>query len=376
MRSWRNLFRSLATYDWVLITVVIILVMIGLAAIYSVDLSRGSTLTFFPKQTIAFAIGMTGLFVAGALHVAFYRSIAKVMYIGSVASLILVLFLGSEIRGTTGWFRFAGFSFQPAELTRLAIILFLGWLIYRYGRRFRSWQFIVASGLVTMVCVGLIMLQPDLGSALVIAGIWFGLLLLVETKKRYIIGLLCIFVITATFGWFGFLKDYQKARLSAFINPNDPACAETTCYNVRQSLVAIGAGGITGRGLGFGSQSQLHFLPEAQTDFIFSVIAEELGLIGVMIIILLYMVLLWRLVAIAKNCQNDFATYTVLGIALVFLIQIVINIGGTTGLLPLTGVTLPFISYGGSSLIMSCLLIGIAESITHANKQQVGGLIS
>ncbi|MBT7755214.1 MAG: FtsW/RodA/SpoVE family cell cycle protein, partial [Candidatus Magasanikbacteria bacterium] len=112
------------------------------------------------------------------------------------------------------------------------------------------------------------------------------------------------------------------------------------------------------------------------TDFIFSVIAEELGLIGVMIIILLYLVLLWRLVAIAKNCQNDFATYTVLGIALVFLIQIVINIGGTTGLLPLTGVTLPFISYGGSSLIMSCLLIGIAESITHANKQQVGGLIS
>jgi len=148
--------------------------------------------------------------------------------------------------------------------------------------------------------------------------------------------------------------------LLTFIHPErDPLGSG---YNVTQSIIAVGSGKIFGRGLGFGSQSQLHFLPEAQTDFIFSVIGEELGFIGVNIMLIVYVVLLWRLVHIAKNCTSDFSAYTVLGIALLFLFQMIVNVGAAIGILPLTGVTLPFVSYGGSSLLINMILIGISES--------------
>ena len=150
-----------------------------------------------------------------------------------------------------------------------------------------------------------------------------------------------------------------------FINPNlDPLGSG---YNVAQSIIAIGSGNINGRGLGFGSQSQLHFLPEAQTDFIFAVIGEELGFVGTSIVLGLYVILLWRLFYISQKCRDDFSAYLVLGIAFIFFFQIIINIGATLGLLPVTGVTLPFLSYGGSSLVINFFLIGIAESVVKSS---------
>lgn len=351
-------------FDWVLPIVVFVLTVIGIAAIYSVDLSRGETLTFFPTQVIALGIGMIVFFVAASLHVTVYQSVARLVYIAAIGLLVAVLFFGTTVRGTTGWFRLGSLSFQPAEFAKVGLVLFLAWLISRHGRRFDRPRFVLSTGLIALLPVGLIMLQPDLGSALILLGVWIGLLILSGTKKRYIGGILLFGAALFVLGWFFVFANYQKERVLTFLDPaRDPL---GTGYNVAQSVIAIGAGKIFGRGLGFGSQSQLHFLPETQTDFIFSVIAEELGFVAVMLVFGLYLLVLWRLLALARACQDDFRTYVVLGIFLIFLIQIVLNIGAAAGLLPVTGIPLPFLSYGGSSLIVNFLLIGIVESIARS----------
>ncbi len=356
--------RSLSVFrdvDWMLILVSIILAAVGLSAIYSVDLSRDAELTFFPTQAIAFGLGLIMLFILGSFHISVYQSSARIAYAVAIILLILVLFFGVTIRGTTGWFRVGGFSFQPAEFAKAALILFLPWWIHLHGRRFDRWQFVFTSGFLSFLPAVLILLQPDAGSAFIVLSLWFGMLLLTGTKKRYIALLVGLSVLAASLAWVFVFQPYQKDRLRTFLDPqHDPLGAG---YNVVQSIIAVGSGQLFGRGLGFGSQSQLHFLPEAQTDFIFSVIAEELGFVGVSVVILLYLALLGRLLWIAASARNDFAAYTVVGIALIFFIHLLVNVGGATGMLPLTGVTLPFLSYGGTSLLISFSLIGIALSV-------------
>lgn len=360
--------RIVRQYDWFVLGSVSTLILLSLVSLYSIDRSRGDELIFFQTQSIAFAIGLAVLFFMSTVHVVMYYSMARVFYIFAFFLLTAVLFFGATIRGTTGWFRFAGFSFQPAEFAKVALILFLGYLIQKQARRFDKWQFVVSSGITTGILAGLILLQPDLGSAVVISGIWFGVLALAGVRKRYMIFLVLMVVFGAVMGWFFFFQDYQKERVLNFLDPaRDPLGAG---YNVSQSMIAIGAGQLLGRGLRFASQSQLHFLPEAQTDFIFSVISEGLGFLAGMFVLTLYGILLWRLIRIAKMSTDDFSSYTVVGIALLFFIQIVINIGGTVGLLPVTGVTLPFLSYGGSSLIINLLLIGIVQAIQRSNMRR------
>lgn len=364
MRLIRSFFLSLRRLDWILIVVTIILTAVGLSAIYSVDLSRGETLQLFPTQIVAAGLGLLALLVASGLHVSVYQSGARVMYLAAAALLVAVLFFGVTIRGTTGWFRLSGFSFQPAELAKVALIIFLAWWIERHRRRFERWQYVFTSGLATGVLAVLIMLQPDVGSAFILSGVWFFLLLLTGTRKRYIAALIAVVAVIFMAGWFAFFQPYQKQRILTFFNPDLDSLGSG--YNVTQSIIAVGSGQFFGRGLGFGSQSQLHFLPEAQTDFIFSVIAEELGFIGVAIVMFLYGLLIFRLVRIARLCRDDFSAYTVLGIALLFLIHFIVNVGGAVGLLPVTGVTLPFVSYGGSSLLINYFLIGIAQSVARS----------
>lgn len=351
-------------FDWLLILAASLLTCIGLATIYSVDLSRGGVLNFFSTQAISFGLALLVLFTAAFIHYSFFESGAGLAYLAALVLLLGVLFFGTTINGTRGWFRVAGFSFQPVEFAKAALIIFLAWRIERQGRRFERPQFVLATGALAGFLIGLIMLQPDLGSGAVLAGIWLGLLLLTKTPKRYLAILGALAVMGALIGWVGFFKDYQKDRVLTFLNPeHDPLGSG---YNVRQSMIAVGSGGFWGRGLGFGSQSQLHFLPEAQTDFIVSVIGEELGFVGLAGMLALYGLLLWRLVLIAQGARSDFAAYTVLGIALLFFIQLVINTGAAFGVLPVTGVTLPFVSYGGSSLIINYGLVGLAQSIARA----------
>lgn len=359
-------FSAWKKFDWILALAVLVLSVISIATIYSVDLSRGEDLNYFPTQIIALALAVLVFFIASQLHISFYESISPILYFISILLLILVLFFGTTIRGTTGWFRISGFSFQPAELAKIALIIFLAWRIERQARRFEKIQFIIVTGLISLLPVGLILLQPDFGSAMILASIWFSMLIAVGTKRKYIISIILLGLTTFIAGWFFLFTTNQKERILTFVNPERSPL--TYGYNVSQSIIAIGSGEFFGRGLGFGSQSQLHFLPEAHTDFIFSVISEELGFIGSFLVLIIYFIILWRLINIAKHCNNDFQAYTIIGIAIVFFLHITINIGAAIGILPVTGVTLPFLSYGGSSLIINFSLIGIAESATQSQK--------
>lgn len=352
---------SSRSFDWILFLSVLLLIAIGLEAVYSVDLSRGPELVFFKKQFIACGIGVAVALFASMLHYSWFRSGAKLAYAAAFTLLVGVLLVGQKINGTRGWFVVGGFSFQPAEFAKVAIILLIAAIVAHFGRRFERPLFFFGTGAIALVLMLLIMKQPDLGSAIVIGVIWFGLMYLVGARSRHLAGLVVLGLIFSVAAWFLFLQEYQKDRLLNFVNPDrDPL---GTGYNVTQSTIAVGAGKVFGRGLGFGSQSQLRFLPEAQTDFVFSVIGEELGFAGTAILVTLYGVMLWRLILIMKNTNDDFVSATIGGIIVLFAGQFFINIGAEIGLLPVTGVTLPFVSYGGSSLIINLFLVGIAESM-------------
>ncbi len=340
---------------------VLLLIAMGMEAVYSVDLSRGPELVLFKKQFIAFGIGMVLVVFASMLHYSWFRSGAKLAYAFALFLLGFVLVFGQTIRGTRGWFVLGGFSFQPVEFAKVAIILILAAVVAHFGRRFERPLFFFGTGAMALIMMVLVMSQPDLGSAVLIGTIWFGLMYLVGARARHIGGLVVVGLFFSVVAWFFLLQPYQKDRLLNFVHPDrDPL---DTGYNVTQSTIAVGAGKLFGRGLGFGSQSQLRFLPEAQTDFVFSVIGEELGFAGSAILVILYGVMLWRLVIIMKDTNDDFVSATIAGIIVLFSSQFFINIGAEIGLLPVTGVTLPFVSYGGSSLMINLLLIGIAESM-------------
>ncbi len=358
---WKKIRFYLQSYDWVLITAVFFLVAVGLAAIYSVDLSQGENFNLLYTQLAALIIGTAGLVIGSSLHVTVYKKYARPFYFLVLILLVGVLFFGVKISGTRGWYRFAGLSLQPVELGKIALILILSLLTTKIGRRFYEFKFLASTIFLTFLIVGLVLLQPDLGSAFILVGIWVSYLIFTGVKKEYLLGLFATSFLIGVFGWFFILEGYQKERLVTFLNPQrDPLGA---AYNLRQSIIAVGSGGWIGRGLGFGSQSQLKFLPEAHTDFIFSVIAEELGFIGSMLIIISFFVLVWRLIRIAEKSSNEFGSYVVFGIAAFFLLQFLLNIGSAVGLAPIIGVTLPFVSYGGSSLVVNLFLIGIAESV-------------
>lgn len=358
----RRLFSQNAwRLDWVLIIAAVVLAGVGLVSIYSVDLSRGDTKQFFSTQAVSLILGLVAALVTANIHVYRYEKGARVLFFACVILLIGVFFLGTTIRGTRGWYRMFGFSFQPVEVAKIALILFLAWRIERAGRQFAKTNFLWATAVMSGLLVIPVLLQPDFGSAAVMMAVWFGLILVAGLRPKTVMALAGAGVLALVFSWVFLFKDYQKDRILTFAYPErDPLGAG---YNVNQSIIAIGSGQFFGQGLGSGSQSQLHFLPEAQTDFILAVVGEELGFVGLALALGLYGLIFSRLVKIAREAKTDFGAYTAVGIVILFSVQLTVNAGAAMGLLPVTGVTLPFVSYGGTSLISNFILIGIAESV-------------
>lgn len=357
----RLLARAFAPYDIPLLCATGGLLMFGLLAIASVDLSRGVGFVFLQRQLIALAIGVFAAIVLARIHPEFFRATSRWWYVAGVALLILVLVAGVTVRGTRGWFSLGGFLFQPVEFMKVALVLTLARIIDRRGRVFHSALFFFGTGLIAIIPFALVMLQPDLGSALILVAVWLWLVLFVGTRRAYVLLLVGSVVVAALVAWFVVLQPYQKDRLISFVRPEvDPRGAG---YNVQQSIIAVGSGKFFGRGFGYGSQNQLSFLPERQTDFIFSVIGEELGFIGVLALWVCFGVVGWRLLVRAGRCRDDFSLMVLMGVFGLWLIQVVVNVGGTLGMVPVTGITLPFVSYGGSSLVMNLALLGVAQSI-------------
>jgi rod shape determining protein RodA len=234
------------------------------------------------------------------------------------------------------------------------------------GEKLKSFRYVILSGIYVAIPVFLILIEPDLGSALVVFFTWFAMLLFSRMNKKHLVSLVGVILLIAVIGWFFVLAPYQKNRVYTFINPStDPLGSG---YNVLQSIIAVGSGGFLGRGVGRGFQSQLKFLPERQTDFIFASTAEELGLLGSLFILAMFGTLLYRMIKTVQRSRDNFGMYLSLGIFFMLLIQVLINVGMNVGILPVTGIPLPFLSYGGSSLITTFAALGLAQSIVARQK--------
>ena len=278
----------------------------------------------------------------------------------SMGILSVVLLWGSTVRGTAGWLHFGFFQVQPVEMAKLTLIIFLASFISKKKTELGEIVRIIVSFVLVFVLVVLVLKQPDLGSALVLSGIWAGMLFVSGIRIKHLILLLVVGMTVIGSSWF-FLAPYQKDRVLTVLEPQaDP---KGSGYNVMQAIVAVGSGGLNGKGIGHGSQSQLNFLPEKHTDFIFSVIAEELGLFGSFLVLFLYGVILYRLKCIALSSQDNFGYLLTVGVMIMLFVQMLVNIGMNIGILPVTGIPLPLLSYGGSSLVTVLAALGLVSGV-------------
>jgi len=347
--------------DKYLLIVSALLISVGLLMIYSTT-HADQGLELFTRQIIFAAGGVLLLVFFAVLDYRYLRRLNGYIYAAGVASLAGVLFFGFNIRGSQRWYDLGFFQLQPVEFMKLALIIFLASFFSRKISQMHLKKNVAISLLAAIVPVALTLLQPDLGSAIVLGGIWFGMLLASKVNKKHIAFLLLGLLVVSVFAWFYILEDYQKNRVLTFLDP--AADPQGTGYNAVQSITAVGSGGFFGRGFARGVVSQLRFLPERQTDFIFASLAEELGLLGSSFLLVLLFLWFQRMVKIMHDSRENFGMLLALGIFVYLFVQTFVNIGMNIGIMPITGIPLPLISYGGSSMVTSLIAIGILLSIS------------
>lgn len=353
------MLRALYKFDWILVAIALLLMGASLLALYSLSVGQEGT-NYFLRQAVFVSLGIMALFFGASLD---YRHVGKystAIYFGTLLLLTAVLFFGVTVRGTAGWLSFGAFQVQPVEIAKVSLIIFLASFISRKKTELGEWARVIASLILSAFTIFLVLRQPDLGSSLVLGSIWTGMIIVSGLRFKHFFVLFLLGSLLLGGSWFA-LADYQKERLETFIHPErDP---QGGGYNVLQAMVAVGSGGVTGKGIGHGTQSQLSFLPEKHTDFIFAVIAEELGLIGAFFILFLYLGLLFRIRRIGDEASDNFGYLLVVGVLVMLFSQIFINIGMNVGLLPVTGLPAPLLSYGGSSLVSICFSLGLILSV-------------
>ena len=359
----RQIILHFKRLDWVLIITVFLLVLIGLLSVYSSSINRGG-FSDFKKQLIFFGIGIVLMFIFTFFDWRVFREnpyLILGLYFVSILGLAGLFFFAPEIRGVKGWYKLGAVSIDPIEFTKIILIILLAkYFSMRHIEMYKI-NHILLSGLYVLLPAVLIFFQPDLGSVLILAVLWIGILIVSGIKLRHFLILaLCGFLILVL-SWGFLLKDYQKERVAGFIAPQVEPLGINWSQN--QAKIAIGSGGVFGQGIGSGSQTQYGFLTEPKTDFIFSAIAEETGLVGTTILLLLFLFLIRRIIKIAVFSQTNFSRFFTVGFSIVLVSQIFIHIGMNLGLLPIIGISLPFVSYGGSGLIFTLIGVGILLNI-------------
>jgi rod shape determining protein RodA len=362
--------RRLARLDWILMVAVLALLVLSTLLVAAATTHHGAAggdqTAFVRKHVVNIVIGLVLLALVCATDHRWVRIVAPAVYLASLLGLVLVLVMGSTINGSKSWIDVAGMSIQPSEFAKLAVVIGMALVLAeRTEGRWRSrvgGRDVAAMLLVAAVPAVLIILQPDLGTMLVLSATVFGVLAAAGTPRRWL-ALLAAGGVVAAAGVVagGFLKPYQIHRFMAFTDPSlDPKGAG---YNVQQARIAIGNGGLFGQGLFHGTQTNGGYVPEQHTDFIFTVAGEELGLVGSALLIGLLVVVLWRALRIAARTDDLFGRVAAAGIACWFGFQAFQNIGMCLGIMPVTGVPLPFVSYGGSSMFAGLLAIGLLQNI-------------
>jgi len=355
------MFSHLRKLDWRLMFIVLLLSVVGLLTIYGIG--SPESFTFFKKQFLFIIIGFVFMIGLSFFDYRIFKNnsfVLIILYIASLLSLLLVL-SSQGIRGATSWFQLGSLRFEPIEFVKIISILFLAkYFSFRHIEMYRI-RHLIISGFYISLLIVIVFLQPDLGSILVLLSIWLGIVIVSGIKIRHLIIMLLILAIVSTGAWIFILKDYQKGRITTFLNPeNDPYGKG---YHISQSLIAVGSGRLFGQGLGLSSQAGLKFLPEQHNDFIFATLSERRGLAGVAFLLILFALLFWRLIKIALESNNNFSRLFISGFIIMIFSQVIINIGMNIAIVPITGLTLPLVSYGGSSLISIFIGLGIIQSI-------------
>lgn len=351
----------------------LLLLGISLAVLYSISMATQSQdfLSVFWRQAIFILIGIVVLIIFSTISYQTLKFHSTTGYFLTLLILIGVLLFGRSIRGTAGWIGMGSFHIQPVEIAKLSLVIFLASFISQKKMELEEAGRLIASLILSGIMIFLVIRQPDFGSAMVLIGIWLGTTLVSGISRKKIIIMILLGLSVSFAGWFR-LQPYQKDRVLNLIHPKniDP---RGSGYNVIQSMIAVGSGGINGKGIGHGSQSQLNFLPEKHTDFIFASIAEELGLFGSLLVIGLYSLIFYRMRVIALSAPDNFSYLVVVGIMSMFFVQIIENIGMNIGIMPVTGIPLPLLSYGGSSLLVVLASIGILNNIYSHQESVVSG---
>jgi rod shape determining protein RodA len=378
-----------ARVDWVLLLATLSLAGIGTMLVWSAtlnqtDLTGEQPTAYAVRHLVNLGIGIVLGLVVAATDYRWVRIWTPVVYVASIAGLVLVFTpgIGAEINGSRSWIDLGGLSLQPAEFAKLAVIVSMALVVAEKaeGRRtsmasgsLRDLDVLILLS-IAAVPAALILMQPDLGTMLVLSATVFGFIALAGAPARWLIGLVVGAIMTAVVGvQVGVLDDYQVDRFAAFTNPAlDPLGAG---YNTQQARIAIGNGGLFGQGLFEGTQTQSGFVPEQHTDFVFTVVGEELGLVGSTAVIALLALLLWRALVIARQAEDMFGRLVAGGIVCWFGFQAFQNIGMCLGIMPVTGVPLPLVSYGGTSMFVTLLAIGLLQNIHLRTDHQLGGVV-
>lgn len=348
--------------DWLLLLFILPIVSAGLVTMKSF-VPGATEENFFGRQLIWIGVSLVVFFVFSFIDFRFLKrtDVLISLFLFFSGLLLLLFIVGHASHGARSWFSLGFFSFQPADMMKLVVILVLAKYFSRRHVEIRNIKHIFISALYALIPFVLVLLSPDFGSAIILFCIWFGMTLVSGISKTHLamvgVGVLLVFVVL----WTSVFAPYQKARIANFLNPL--ANIHGSGYNALQSTIAVGSGQILGKGLGFGTQSRLKFLPEYQTDFVFAAFAEEWGFIGSILILALFGLVIWRILHNASLGATNFEMLYGMGVAIYFMSHIFINIGMNLGILPVTGITLPFMSYGGSHLLTEFMALGILMSI-------------
>jgi len=348
--------------DWILIASAVLVCAFGLAGIYSASLAKGN-FSNFEKQLVFFVVGFSVMIAISFFDYRILRNnsyLILILYFLCLVFLVGLYFFAPIIRGTRGWYRLGFLTLDPNEPIKIILIVLLAkYFSMRHVQMYR-FRHIILSGLYVLLPAVLIFLKPDLGGVMVLTLMWLGMLMVSGIKIRHFLILLVCFVLIAGVSWGFLLKDYQKARVINFIFPYDVLGGS---WSQSQTKISIGSGKLFGEGLGKGSQVQYGFLPEPHTDFIFSVIAQEWGLVGIIVFFGAYLTLVWRILKIAIDSTSNFPRLFAVGFTIVLITQFTVNIGMNLSLFPVVGIYLPLVSYGGSGMVGNFISLGILQSI-------------
>lgn len=346
-------------FDWTLILPAVSLSLLGILTMST--FGQGASLA--SRQLLWLAIAFGVYLCLSTLDMRFIRRtpIVMALYALSFVLLTLLLFFADPILGARAWFSFGPVSFQPADLAKLALLALLAKYLSRRHVEIGDFRHIVVSGAYALTLALLILVEPDMGNAIIFGTLWLGMMLISGISKKHLAILGLIGCVAASTLWFGGLKPYQRTRIVSFINPTSDI--HGSGYSAYQAKIAVGSGELFGKGIGYGTQSKLRFLPEYQTDFIFAAFAEEWGFIGVVLLLSTYTLLLVRLAQIARSAATNFDAFFTLGVLILFAAHIALHTGINLGLLPVTGTTIPFMSSGGSHLVLEFAALGIVTSL-------------